>query len=153
MTLQEPAPLPSDENLLLVLDDLMTLSEYVTRNPPVFLRYSEGPRADAASSSSWDYEADVQLPGLSATTLNPEQWWPRPAHEWVARRIHKYADLARDPRRFPWIFKGTVVGRGPDHEPLIADVVPIAELGEPLLREAAAVYRSRFHPGRTSLDE
>ncbi len=59
----------------------------------------------------------------------------------------QYAHLARD-GRFAWVLTGREVGRGPDSEPLLADVVPVARLGEALLEEADAVYRTAFTPGR-----
>jgi hypothetical protein len=62
-------------------------------------------------------------------------------------------DLADDaPDRRPWILNGEVVGNGPDHEPLVVDVRPIAWLGEGALAEARRCYEQRFAVGRASTD-
>ncbi|MGA5820945.1 DUF6098 family protein [Kitasatospora sp. NPDC094028] len=96
-------------------------------------------------------QADVRLPGLSVTPPRPEPWWTRPPADRVARRVMKYADLAAScPERRPWLLTGRVVGAGPDHEPLIADPLPLAWLGPDVLHEAAHRYRERFAPGRDS---
>lgn len=115
----------------------------------VYLRYSKGPEHDAGAESSRDYEADVEMPGLSVCAVMPEAWWPRPAEEWVARRIRQYADLADD-ERFPWLLTGVQVGSGPDHEPLLTDIRPIAVLDRRVVDEAAQLYRSRFRVGNDS---
>ncbi|MFD0275149.1 DUF6098 family protein [Kitasatospora sp. NPDC127111] len=134
-----------------LVDDLGLLTALATGDLAVYLRYSEGPRADDAASR--DYEADVELPGLSVTSLRPEPWWPRPAADWVARRVVKYATLAENcPERRPWILTGQVVGTGPDHEPLIADPLPLAWLGPELLAQAERRYRERFATGRDSTE-
>lgn len=133
------------------IDDLALLTALATGDLDVYLRYSEGPGADTVGSR--DYEADLRLPGLSVTSLRPEPWWTRPAVDWVARRVVKYADLAADhPERRPWVLTGRVVGVGPDHEPLIADALPLAWLGPRVLDEAARRYHRRFTPGRDSTD-
>src|SRR5919197_2773194 len=101
------------------IDDLAELVALVESQPNVYVRYSSGPGEDA-SSASRDYEADVDMPGLSATPLCPEPWWTRPSADWVARRVCKYLDLADGkPDRRPWVLTGEVVGYGPDHEPLL----------------------------------
>lgn len=91
------------------LDDIVGLAE---SGVEVFVRYSEDPWQDT-TSVSYDYEADVELPGVSATVVRPEPWWTRPAIDWVARRICKYLDLAeKDRSRRPWLLTGRVVGNG-----------------------------------------
>ncbi|KUI30005.1 DUF6098 family protein [Mycobacterium sp. GA-2829] len=137
-----PDPLP-------VIDSLDDLVELVTRQPDVFLRYSEGPQTDSHATASCDYEADVLMPGLSVSAIAPQPWWPRPAEDWIARRIRQYAQL-HESGRFAWVLTGRVVGCGPDHEPLVTDVRPIAALGKRTLAEAAALYRQRFNVGRDS---
>ncbi|MFF7457039.1 DUF6098 family protein [Kitasatospora sp. NPDC008115] len=134
-----------------LIDDLELLTDVATGDLDVYLRYSRGPEADAAGSL--DHEADVPLPGLSVTPLRPEPWWPRPAADWVARRVFSYAHLAekRSDRR-PWILTGRVAGTGPDHEPLIAEPLPLAWLGPKLLAQASERYRERFARGRDSAD-
>ncbi|MFJ8622230.1 DUF6098 family protein [Kitasatospora sp. NPDC093550] len=134
------------------IEDLALLTCLATGDLDVYLRYSQGPDADRAGGSR-DYEADVPMPGLSVTPLRPEPWWPRPAVDWVARRVVKYADLNEScPDRRPWVLTGRVVGAGPDHEPLIADPLPLAWVGRRALDEAARRYHERFAPGRASTD-
>lgn len=134
------------------IDDLDELAEVVAREPAVFVRYSHGPDRDARRTSR-DYEAELDLPGLSVTPVTPEPWWTRPAVEWIARRVCKYMDLAGDaPDRRPWILTGEVVGNGPDHEPLVVAVQPIAWLGEGALDQARKCYEQRFATGRASTD-
>jgi hypothetical protein len=137
-----PDPLP-------VIESLDELADLVIGQPAVFLRYSHGPDTDRHDSASCDYEADVVMPGLSVSAIAPEPWWPRPAQDWIARRIRQYAQL-HEPGRFPWVLTGRVVGHGPDHEPLVTDIRPIARLGEHTLAEAAARYRARFKVGQDS---
>ncbi|MBC7300641.1 MAG: hypothetical protein H5T78_06785 [Nocardia sp.] len=117
---------------------------------PVFLRYSHGPGTDAHDGPSRDYEAQVTMSGLSVTTMRPEPWWPRPALEWVARRLCKYADLGAEQGRFPWLLTGRVVGAGPDHEPLVTAVHPLATIDRRAVTEARRLYHERFHVGRDS---
>ena len=88
------------------LDDLEALVRFVRSHRGLLLRYSESPKADAESGPSHDYEAGVDLPGLSATTVGPEPWWPRPAEDWIARRVCKYAELGEE-GRYPWLLTRT----------------------------------------------
>jgi hypothetical protein len=132
------------------VDSLHDLAALLADRPDVFIRYSKGPDADAADPKSRDYEADVELPGLSVTTLNPEPWWPRPAIDWVARRVCKYAELATEDERRPWLLTGRQVGVGPDHEPLVVDVRPLAWIGPRALEEALTHYRRLFDVGQDS---
>ncbi|WP_367321034.1 DUF6098 family protein [Streptomyces sp. HUAS ZL42] len=133
-----------------VLDDLDEVVGLVQRDGRVFIRYSEGPDRDREGPSR-DYESGLRLPGLSATPLDPPGWWTRPTREWVARRMCKYADLLRAPRApRPWLLTGREVGLGPDHEPLLAEVAPIAWVGPRALAQAAQVYHQRFTVGRDS---
>lgn len=133
-----------------IIESLDELTERAATNPPIYLRYSLGPDEDAQRASR-DHEAGQQLPGLPVTTLRPESWWRREPADWVARRVCKYLDLAmRDEKRRPWILTGRIVGSGPDHEPLIANVQPIAWLSDSLVRQARERYHERFDVGRTS---
>ena len=132
------------------IDDFDELVDLVERSGALFVRYSNGPAADAGGRSR-DYEADVDLPGWSVTTLRPEPWWPRPVADWVARQVFKYGELAEaDPSRRPWVLAGRVVGNGPDHEPLVDDVAPVGWLSPTLLQEAKRRYHERFDVGRDS---
>jgi hypothetical protein len=125
---------------------LAELVEIVTALGTCYVRYSAGPEADAAEASR-DGESGALLPGLSVNRLAPEPWWDRPPREWVARQLVQYAHLAGD-ERYPWGLTGHEVGRGPDSEPLVSDVVPVAVVDKAALREAVQVYRAAFQPGR-----
>jgi Family of unknown function (DUF6098) len=133
-----------------VVDSLDELTALVECTPDVYLRYSEGPEKDKDESASCDYESDVLMPGLSVSAIAPEPWWPRAPKDWIARRIRQYAQLGHTEGRFAWLLSGTVVGHGPDHEPLVTDVRPIARLSDRLLEEAAARYRAQFKVGQDS---
>lgn len=134
------------------IEELDELAAVVAHEPAAFVRYSHGPEHDARQASR-DYEAGLDMPGLSVTPLTPEPWWTRPAVDWIARRVCKYMDLAdHAPDRRPWILTGDVVGNGPDHEPLVSSVEPIAWIGERALRQARECYRDRFDVGRSSAD-
>ncbi|MGW5289683.1 DUF6098 family protein [Rhodococcus pyridinivorans] len=133
-------PDPDDIPLITSLDQLADLAT----DPLLYLRYSKGPAADAEDGPSRDYEANVTLPGLSATTLSPEPWWRRPVKDWVARRVCKYSELAEEGGRFAWLLTGRMVGRGPDHEPLLVDVRPHARLSKGVLDEAKRWYEEYF---------
>ncbi len=118
----------------------------------VYLRYSHGPERDVERGRSRDYEADIDMPGLSVSTVAPEDWWPRPAEEWIARRIRQYAELGAEQNRYPWLLTGRIAGFGPDHEPLLTDIRPLARLDSEILTEAARLYRRRFRVGRDSTE-
>ena len=139
-------PDPDDIPLITSLDQLADLAT----DPLLYLRYSKGPAADAEDGPSRDYEANVTLPGLSATTLSPEPWWRRPVKDWVARRVCKYSELAEEDGRFAWLLTGRMVGRGPDHEPLLVDVRPHARLSRGVLDEAKKWYDEHFDVGNDS---
>ncbi|WP_280468997.1 DUF6098 family protein [Nocardia cyriacigeorgica] len=145
-----PILIDAAEDDLPRLQDLDQLTEFILGHDRIYLRYSEGPRADRRSGPSRDFEAGVDLPGLSVTTVVPENWWPRPAREWVARRLCKYAEVGEPGGRYPWLLTGTVVGRGPDHEPILVRARPLARIDETVVDEAKAVYAERFDVGRDS---
>lgn len=119
------------------------------RDEVIYLRYSRGP-VDDAQRPSHDFEADVDLPGLSVTVVTPEPWWPRPARDWIARRLCKYAELGEQRGRYPWLLTGRVAGFGPDHEPLIADPVALAPVAMTVVDEALRIYKENFDVGRDS---
>lgn len=58
------------------------------------------------------------------------------------------------PRRVPVtqlrILVGEVVGRGPDHEPLVGEFVPLGWLSPAVVEQAYDHYQSRFDVGRSS---
>ncbi|CAL9381126.1 hypothetical protein SUDANB121_01069 [Nocardiopsis dassonvillei] len=136
-----------------VARDLRALAVLVSDPRPLYLRYSEGPERDASVVSK-DYESGLELPGLSVTPLTPEPWWTRPLEDWLARQVRKYASLAEeDTDRYGWALHGRVVARGPDHEPLLDRVEPVARLGTAVMDEALERYRRRFEAGRGPTDD
>jgi low affinity Fe/Cu permease len=135
-----------------IVTSLQEIVDVLGGNETVYLRYSKGPDRDAESDGSRDYESHVEMPGFSVSAIAPETWWPRPPEEWIARRIRQYAELCDD-ERFPWLLTGRQVGSGPDHEPLLTDIRPLARLDRAVLQEAADVYRNRFDVGNDSRSE
>ncbi|MDA0564775.1 DUF6098 family protein [Streptomonospora sp. S1-112] len=132
------------------ITDFAALVDLVGARDGLYLRYSHGPEADA-NTQSRDYESGLDLPGLSCTVLDPEPWWTRPLEDWLARQVRKYADLGEaEEDRYAWILTGRVTARGPDHEPLLADVEPVARLDDAVVSRARDLYRERFDPGRDS---
>lgn len=131
------------------LREVVHLAETVE---PLYVRYSEDPRADVGGRSM-DGESGLTLPGLSASPLTPEQWWTRPVEQWVSRQLVKYRHLEREGEgRVAWILTGDEVGRGPDAEPLLADAIPVAVLAPRVLEEAETVYSASFERGQTVAD-
>lgn len=131
-------------------DDLVAL---VDSSPGMYLRYSPGPEQDAKDGPSRDYESGQEMPGWSVTTIDPEPWWTRPAADWIARRVCKYGELGEESDRFPWLLRGRRVGSGPDHEPLVDSIAPVARLAEEVVVEARQRYESRLDAGNDSRDE
>ena len=130
---------------LSTLDQLVSLVE---EEPGVHVRYSEGPDTDR-NRGSVDTESGLELPGLSVNPLDVEPWWTRPLKDWLARQLCQYRHLSeKNPDRRAWVLRGRVVARGPDCEPLVADVEPIAYLSEKLLDEAEQHYRTHFDARR-----
>ena len=127
------------------LDDLAAL---VSAEPKLYLRFSS--RSDPASDGpSVDGESGLEMPGVSANPLTPESWWTRPLPDWLARQVCNYVHLKEhEERRRPWVLRGEIVGRGPDNEPLLGDVEPIAVLSDEVLSEAKQRYHEVFDVGR-----
>jgi hypothetical protein len=139
-----------DRDGLPVIRGLDELTEIAAAEHAAYLRYSRGPEADGRQASR-DYESGLELPGLSAVALAPPDWWRRPAADWLARQVCKYAHLAEgDTGRYAWILTGLVVGRGPDDEPLVADPKPLAIVSDGLVEQARSHYYDRFEVGRDS---
>ncbi|MFC0681638.1 DUF6098 family protein [Lysobacter korlensis] len=131
-----------------MLDRLEQLEELVAANPDLHVRYSEGFEKDVGSGSL-DTESGLQLPGLSVNPLNPEPWWTRPVRDWLARQLCQYKHLQeQNPHRHAWVLRGRMVARGPDCEPLLADVEQVDQLSDSLLSEAERVYQERFARGQ-----
>ena len=130
--------------------DFAAVVRLVLDRSETFLRYSAGPESDLREGPSRDFEGGVNLPGWSVTTITPEPWWSRPPEDWIPRRICKYAELGSKEDRRPWLLTGRITGRGPDHEPLVVDIRPLAWVGDVALSEAIRRYREGFTVGRDS---
>ncbi|PPG38752.1 DUF6098 family protein [Pseudoclavibacter sp. RFBA6] len=127
-----------------VLNALSALRALVATRPGLHVRYSEGPAKDA-EQRSLDTESGLQLPGLSVNPLDPEPWWTRPIDDWLARQLCQYEHLAAsNPDRYAWVLRGRHVGRGPDCEPLLDGIEPVARLAPCLLEEARHRYEMHF---------
>jgi hypothetical protein len=130
------------------LESLDELVELVRSRPGLHVRYSEGIESDREGGSI-DTESGLELPGLSVNPLDAEEWWTRPLADWLARQVCQYRHLSeKNPERFAWVLTGRQVGRGPDCEPLLAEVEPVARLSDALLGEAEQRYNTRFDAGR-----
>lgn len=127
------------------LQSLAEVAELVQLLAPVYVRYSAGPEADRATVSR-DHESGSLMPGLSVNPMTPEPWWTRPVEHWVARQLYQYAHLmVRE--RFPWLLTGEISARGPDSEPLLVSITPVATIAPPAVDQAAALYEQVFAPG------
>jgi hypothetical protein len=136
---------PDGARTLHHLDELVDLVRTV---PGLYVRYSNGPDADEAETSV-DYESGLPLPGLSVNRLDPQPWWTRSLEDWLARQLCQYLHLSdRSASHQGWVLAGEEVGRGPDDEPLVADVRPMAILHEALLQEAYEWYTKHFDAGK-----
>ncbi|MFI0737262.1 DUF6098 family protein [Streptomyces sp. NPDC021100] len=141
--------------VLTSLDDLVAMVE---RGKNLFVRWSRGPGKDLGPASSTDDLTGISMPGLSVNALDVEPWWDdRPLRLWVARRLYDYCHLRRDkgPGVRPWVLDGREIGRGPDNEPLVRDVRPLAWIGSGVIDEAEReVVRQRgpWGPLRRSAD-
>ncbi len=135
-------------------DSLADLARLTRQSGALYVRYSRGPEEDCDGRVSRDYESGLELPGLSANPLAPASWWTRPLEDWLARQVRMYAHLKddADDHRCASVLTGTVAERGPDNEPLLVDVTPVAVLSEELLREAQKRYQDRFQIGASSTD-
>ncbi|GAA1831612.1 DUF6098 family protein [Agromyces salentinus] len=130
-------------------DVVSTLDELHRRlgDRRLYVRYSEGPDHDL-SGGSVDTESGLELPGLSVNPLDPEPWWTRPVEDWLARQLCQYKHLRdRNQDRRAWLVHGSVVGRGPDCEPLLTDVSFVGVLDDGVLGEAEQRYREHFDAG------
>jgi hypothetical protein len=127
------------------LDELVELMEL---GVPLYLRYSPGPEADAGHPSI-DHESGLPMPGHSANPLQPPGWWTLPVADWLARRVCQYLREVHEGAR-PWVLTGQVADHGPDNEPLLVHVRPIAWLTGDLVREARRRYVSRLDAGRAT---
>jgi hypothetical protein len=127
---------------LRTLHVLEELVELVIAEPELFVRWSRGPDVDLATTSKDDLTG-AELPGLCANPLRIEPWWkPRPDRVWVARRLYDYRHLAREAGVRPWVLEGEEVGRGPDDEPIVRCVRPVALLSTRLIEEAESTVHA-----------
>ncbi|WPO70510.1 DUF6098 family protein [Streptomyces sp. KN37] len=128
----------SSDDDLPVLHTLRELARLVARHQGLYVRWSRGPATDLGKVMSRDDLTGVRMPGLSANPLDIEPWWERPAELWVARRLHDYSHLPREkgPGVRPWVLLGHECARGPDNEPLVQDVEPLAWIDGKMIDEA-----------------
>ncbi|MFJ7151322.1 DUF6098 family protein [Streptomyces sp. NPDC100445] len=124
-----------------VVSTLTEVARLVERHRDLYVRWSRGPATDLDRVSSTDELTGVPMPGLSANPLDVEAWWEDRSRElWVARRLYDYAHLPHEkgPGVRPWVLKGRETGRGPDNEPLVADVEPLCWIAGEVIDEAKA---------------
>jgi hypothetical protein len=128
-----------------VLKDLDELAALVRERDRLYVRFSRGPQHDGDEQSR-DYESGATLPGLSVNALDVEGWWERPVEDWLARKLCNYAHLMEEApdERHAWVLTGREVARGPDNEPLVTDVEPVALLDDRVVRQAKDLYDRRF---------
>ncbi|KUN15123.1 hypothetical protein AQJ11_43570 [Streptomyces corchorusii] len=122
-----------------VMSTLAEVARLVERHQGLYVRWSKGPGTDLDSVSSIDELTGVPMPGLSANPLDVENWWEdRSVELWVARRLYDYAHLPHDkgPGVRPWVLRGRETGRGPDNEPLVADVDPLCWIADEVIDAA-----------------
>ncbi|MEV5145714.1 DUF6098 family protein [Streptomyces sp. NPDC052727] len=122
-----------------VMSSLAEVARLVERHQGLYVRWSKGPGTDLDDVSSTDELTGVPMPGLSANPLDVENWWEdRSVELWVARRLYDYAHLPHDkgPGVRPWVLRGRETGRGPDNEPLVADVEPLCWIADQVIDAA-----------------
>ncbi|GGS47099.1 DUF6098 family protein [Actinokineospora fastidiosa] len=133
---------------MFTLLSLGELAEVCHMGPELYLRYSHGPEADAGHAST-DHESGLLMPGLSANPLAAPKWWTLPVEDWLARRVCQYLRETHEGAR-PWVLHGRVVDFGPDNEPLLVEVNPVAWLDGRLVAEAHARYTERMNVGKST---
>ncbi|QTD96304.1 DUF6098 family protein [Streptomyces cyanogenus] len=122
-----------------VMTTLTEVARLVEQHRGLYVRWSKGPGVDLDDVSSTDELTGVPMPGLSANPLDVEDWWQdRSVELWVARRLYDYAHLPHDkgPGVRPWVLTGRETGRGPDNEPLVADVDPLCWIADEVIGAA-----------------
>ncbi|MEV0901995.1 DUF6098 family protein [Actinoplanes sp. NPDC049802] len=137
-----------DSDDMPVLADLDAVAAELAKHPrDLYVRWSRGPEADRCESGhSRDSLTGVPLPGLSANPMTVEPWWDgRPVRLWVARRLYDYLHLRdlRGPGVRAWLLTGEACGRGPDNEPLVRCLCPVAWIDGQALEEAAQLVSSQ----------
>jgi hypothetical protein len=148
MRAPEPGTLPTVGDL----DELVELFELIQRtgsDGELYVRWSKGPLTDLAGGpapASRDGLTGVPLPGLSANSLRVEPWWgDRSLRLWLARRLHDYRHLRdlRGPGVRAWVLLGEEQGRGPDNEPLVHCLHPVAWIEDAVLVECERVVAAQ----------
>ncbi|NYI91930.1 hypothetical protein HNR02_005305 [Amycolatopsis endophytica] len=139
------------EDSLPTLRSLADLAQLLIPGAVVYVRYSPGPESDVGHPST-DHESGLRMPGVSVNPLNPPGWWSLPVEDWLARRICQYLHQQREGAR-PWVLGGTEVDFGPDNEPLLVDVEPIAWIADELVTEARERYHSRLDAGASTHED
>ena len=127
------------------IDSLDDLARLAAGRDDLFVRWSRSPAQDQQTGLSFDELTGVELPGLSVNSLATEPWWQnRSLKLWLARRLYDYRHLrtVRGADVQPWVLEGTIVGRGPDNEPLVRCQTPIAWLSSRLIAEATAMIEA-----------
>lgn len=120
-----------------VLRSLDEVVAFVGDRADVFVRWSFGPAADVDGVSR-DALTGTRLPGLCANPMAVERWWQgRPRRSWMARRLCDYEHLAAKAAK-PWLLRGREVARGPDNEPLVELLEPLAWIADEAVAEAEA---------------
>jgi hypothetical protein len=138
------------------LDDLADLVRQDARD--LYVRWSLGPDTDldgGSNATSRDALTGIELPGMSANSLRVEDWWgDRPLDLWVARRLYDYRHLRdlRGPGVRAWILRGRECSRGPDNEPLVQDVRPVAWVDDAALEECVRLVEEQHSPEWGPLD-
>jgi hypothetical protein len=79
------------------IDSLADLAEFVSRwsgEEQLYVRWTEDIHRDLRTGISRDELTGIELPGLSANSLQVESWWDdRPLTTWLARRLYDYRHL------------------------------------------------------------
>ncbi|WP_152190664.1 DUF6098 family protein [Georgenia satyanarayanai] len=120
---------------------LVTLSDVVracSAHDDVYLRFSYSPD-DSDTSNRRERESGNLLPGVPAWPMCPEPWWGAGSRTWIARQLTRHSHLVHSGIE-PWLIAGQVRGRGPDCEPLIAHLRPLALVSHKVLVEADESY-------------
>ena len=138
------------------LDQLAELVE--SDDQDLYVRWSMGPDTDLdddAHATSRDALTGIELPGVSANSLRVEPWWgDRPLRLWIARRLYDYRHLRdlRGPGVRAWILRGHECSRGPDNEPLVQDITPVAWVDDAALEECERLVENQRSPEWGPLD-
>lgn len=116
------------------LDALVEL--VMTAEAELYVRFASPAERDG-SGGSVDHESGLRLPGLSVNPLRPPSWWRGPpAKQWIARQVRAYQHLQdNDGDRRCWVVTGVVVDRGPDNEPLLANMRVVGVVADAVVRE------------------